>query len=58
MKLQKQLSRKIGSTEYSKWVVTIPPTTIKEIGWKDGQELTVKVKDGKIILENSSEKKS
>jgi len=50
MKLQKQLSRKVNEKEYPKWVVTIPPNKIKEVGWKEGLELNAQVKDGKIIL--------
>lgn len=50
MKLQKQLSRKVGNEEYAKWVVVIPPEKIKEAEWKEGQELDVEVKNGKISL--------
>jgi formylmethanofuran dehydrogenase subunit D len=50
MKLQKQLSRKSGSIEYPKWVVVIPPEKVKEVGWKEGEELEANIKDGKIIL--------
>lgn len=51
MKLQRQLSRKVGNTEYAKWVAVIPPKVIEEAGLKEGQELGVSVKNGKIILE-------
>lgn len=44
VKLQKQLSRKVGDQEYPKYVVTISPKTIKKLGWKPGQELGLKVK--------------
>ena len=50
MKLQKQLSRKVGNKEYAKWVITLPPSKIEAVGWKEGQELEEVVKDGKIIL--------
>jgi bifunctional DNA-binding transcriptional regulator/antitoxin component of YhaV-PrlF toxin-antitoxin module len=50
MKLQKQLSRKTDSTEYSKYVIVIPTEKIKEAGWKEGEELEAEIKDGKIIL--------
>ena len=50
MKLQKQLSRKVDSKEYPKYVVTIPPKQVEEVGWKEGTELEAIVKDGKIIL--------
>jgi len=55
VKLQKQLSRKVGNEEYSKLVVVIPPEKIKEIGWKEGFELEVVVKDGKIVIKPKSD---
>lgn len=51
MKLQKQLSRKVGSKEYAKWVVVIPPEKIEEAGFKEGADLEIQVKNNKIILE-------
>ena len=54
MKLQKQLSRKVGNKEYPKWVITIPPKQIKALGWSEGefleseannQELTIRRED-------------
>ena len=51
MKLQKQLSRKIGNKEYAKWVAVIPPKIVEEAKLKEGEELDIKVKDGKIVLE-------
>jgi len=50
MKLQKQLSRKVGDKEYAKYVAVIPPEKIKELGWKDGEELESEIKDRKLIL--------
>lgn len=50
MKLQKQLSRKTKNKEYSKWVIVIPPKKIKEAGLKEGDELKVEVKVGRIII--------
>lgn len=56
MRLQKQLSRKVGTKEYPKWVVTIPPNEINNIGWGEGEELEVQIKGDKLILK--SKKKS
>jgi bifunctional DNA-binding transcriptional regulator/antitoxin component of YhaV-PrlF toxin-antitoxin module len=39
MKLQKQLTRKIGNQEYSKYVLVLPSKDIEKLGWKQGQEL-------------------
>ena len=51
MKLQKQLSRKIGNTEYAKWVLVIPPEKVKEAGLREGDELSIEVKGKSILLE-------
>jgi len=50
MKLQKQLSRRVKDKMYPKYVVTIPPKKVEEVGWREGTELEAIVKDGKIIL--------
>jgi len=50
LKLQKQLSRKLGSTEYPKWVVVIPPEKIQELGWEEGIELDMALKDNKLVI--------
>ena len=50
MKLQKQLSRKVDDKEYPKYVVTIPPKQIEEVGWKEGTELIAVVEEGRIVL--------
>jgi antitoxin component of MazEF toxin-antitoxin module len=51
MKLQKQLSRKVGNTEYAKYVIVIPPNTVKELNWKDGQEIKAEIKENKLVLQ-------
>lgn len=50
MKLQKQLSRKVGSKEYAKWVVVIPPEDIEKAGLKEGQELEIEIKKGSLLI--------
>ena len=52
MKLQKQLSRKVGSTEYAKYVLVVKPELIEKLGWKAGQELKAEVKDRKLIVKS------
>jgi len=54
MKLQKQLSRKVGSTSYDKWVVVIPNEKIKEAGWDEGMELDVDIKGDKMTIKRSN----
>lgn len=53
-KLQKQVSRKVGKKEYSKYVVVIPESEIKSAGFKEGEELKVKNVKGKIVIEKLS----
>ena len=43
MKLQKQLSRKVGDKEYSKYVVIIPPKIVKEMNLHHGDEIDVEI---------------
>ena len=51
MKLQKQLSQKIGDKEYPKYTVVIPPKQIGELGWEQGAELKGTVKGKRLVLE-------
>jgi bifunctional DNA-binding transcriptional regulator/antitoxin component of YhaV-PrlF toxin-antitoxin module len=51
MKLQKQLSRKVGTTEYAKWVIVLPSEYVKELGWKEGQEMRVNADKKRLIIE-------
>lgn len=53
MKLQKQLSRKVGNVEYAKWVLVIPPNIIEELKWKERQELEVEIKENKLVVKKS-----
>jgi len=50
MKLQKQLSRKVGNKEYPKWVITIPPKQVKALRWKEGEFLESEVNDQELIV--------
>jgi len=51
MYLQKQLSKKIGDKEYSKYVIVVPPKMVEELGWKAGEELEAEIKNKKLIIE-------
>ncbi len=53
MKLQKQLSRKVGTVEYAKWVLVIPPNIIEELKWKEGQELEVEIKENRLVVKKT-----
>lgn len=56
MKLQKRFNRKVADKEYSKWIVTLPPEEIEQLGWKEGMELEVSTKDDKMILKPKSKR--
>lgn len=49
MKLQRQISRTVGESEYSKWVIIIPSAQIEELRWNEGDGLESFVK-GNILL--------
>jgi len=50
MRLQKQLSRKLGNKEYPKWMVTIPPKLIDILGWREGEYLECEVNNQELII--------
>jgi len=51
MKLQSQVSRKVGDKEYKKFWIVIPQKLLKKLKWKIGQELKGNIKKGKLIIE-------
>ncbi len=53
MRLQKQVNRKIGTVEYAKWVITIPPEDIKLLGWKEGQTLKTQINHEGLLIVKS-----
>jgi len=57
MKLQKQLSRKYDGKEYPKYVITISPKNIEQVGWKEGTELVATVENGKIVVKPKENRK-
>lgn len=57
MKLQKQLSRRVGEKSYPKYVIAIPPKQIEALGWNEGESLEGEITDQKLIIKrvNASE---
>ena len=51
MRLQSQVSRKVGDTEYKKFWVVLPEKLLKKLGWKVGQELEAEIKGDKLAIE-------
>ena len=50
MRLQKQVSRVVGDSEYVKWVVVVPTSEIEKLGWMEGQELESSVERNKLVI--------
>ena len=50
IRLQKQLSRKVGNKEYAKWVITIPPKQIRVLGWEEGEFLEGEIINQELVL--------
>ncbi len=50
MRLQKHYVRTVKDKDYSKWVVVIPPEKVKELDWKESEELEPKIFHGGLIL--------
>ena len=57
MKLQSQVSRKYGDTEYKKSWIVISQELLKKLGWKSGQELEGEIKEDKLIIKKKKELK-
>ena len=58
MKLQKQLSRKVGDKEYPKWVITIPPKHINALGWCEGEYLESQINGQELIVRKENPQKA
>lgn len=50
LRLQKQRTRVVDGKNYYKWIVTIPPKAVEELGWEEGVRLNVKVKRNRLVL--------
>lgn len=53
MKLQSQVSRKYGDTEYKKFWVVLPQKLLEKLKWKTGQELKAEAKSGKLVVDKA-----
>ena len=51
MRLQSQVSRKYGETEYKKYWIVIPEKLLKKLSWKSGEDLEAEVKRNKLVIE-------
>jgi antitoxin component of MazEF toxin-antitoxin module len=51
MRLHKVVNRVYEGTTYYRWIVSIPPKRVRELGWTDGQELEVVVRGPSIWIQ-------
>jgi len=56
MRLQKQKTREVKGKEYFRWSVVIPPEEVKELGWKEGDELEPTKEGRKLVIEPKKSK--
>ena len=54
MRLQRQMSRKYKGKEYPKWMITVPPRQIEELGWTEGEYLESNVADSELIIKKEN----
>jgi len=57
MRLQKQLSRKVGNKEYPKYVIIVPPKDIGALRWKEGEYLESQVNDQMLVIRREDAQK-
>jgi antitoxin component of MazEF toxin-antitoxin module len=50
MRLQKQVNRIVEGREYSKYVLVVPPETVEQLEWKEGQELEPEIKGSRLVI--------
>jgi len=54
MKIHRRLNRKVGDQIYYKYSLDIPTPIMNDLKWesgKDGTELRIRIRDGRIIVE-------
>jgi antitoxin component of MazEF toxin-antitoxin module len=51
MRLHKVVNRVYEGTTYYRWVLSIPPKSVRELGWVDGQELQASVRGTALLVE-------
>jgi hypothetical protein len=44
VRLHKVINRVHEGTTYYRWVLSVPPRSVRDLGWVDGQELAVQVR--------------
>ena len=44
MRVRKVINRVYEGTVYYRWIISVPPKNVRELGWVDGQELETTVR--------------
>jgi len=52
------MSRKYKGKEYPKWMITVPPKQIKELGWVEGESLESDVMSQELIIRKENSEKA
>ena len=50
MRIHKVVNRVYEGTTYYRWVLSVPPKKVRELGWVDGQELEVTVRGPSLTI--------
>ena len=53
MRLHKVVNRVYEGTTYYRWVLSVPPKRVRELGWADGQELEAVVRGSALWVQPS-----
>jgi antitoxin component of MazEF toxin-antitoxin module len=53
MRLHKVVNRVYQGTTYYRWLISIPPKRVRELGWTSGQELEVVVRGSSLWVQPS-----
>jgi hypothetical protein len=51
VRLHKVINRVHQGTTYYRWVLSVPPRSVRELGWVDGQELSVLVRGSTLSIQ-------
>ena len=48
MKLHKVVNRVYRGKTYYRWILMVPPATVKELGWREGEEMRMEAR-GRVL---------
>ena len=56
MKLQKQLSNRVGKKDFYKYIIVLPNKAVKELGWDASQNLIFNITSRNLLLIGPAQK--